>query len=216
MDTTTRRGTTRGFSFIEILIAIAIIALLAGLLLPALARSKSKAIQTQCRSNMRQVGTGFRLWGDDNNDSYPMRVPMSKGGAEEAVLRGDVFRAFQCMSNELSTPKILTCPADQRPPAANFIDLQNINVSYFVGVDADEANPRLFLTGDRNVTVNGTPAGSGLVSIKTPATLGWTGQTHQGSGNVCLADGSVQMFTATTLQNEFQNSRTNMQRLAFP
>jgi|SRR5579871_6361457 len=218
MDTNSKRGRNRGFSFVELLIIIAIIAIIAGLLLPALARGKSKSIQVQCMNNLRQVGIGFRLWSDDNNDMYPMRVPAEKGGAKEAVAKGDVFRVFQCMSNELSTPKILVCPADKRQMVVDFLSLKNANVSYFVGVDAEEANPRIWLAGDRNLEINGMPASSGrMVSIDTAATsIAWTPEIHQTSGSVSMGDGAVQIMTGAKLQSALQDTGTNRLRLAFP
>jgi len=66
----------------------------------------------------------------------------------------------------LVTPKFLVCPADKRKPATNFPSLTIQNVSYFLGLDADESRPQMTLAGDRNLTTNGVPVGPGLVEIR--------------------------------------------------
>ena len=62
-----------GFTLIELLVVTAIIAILAAMLLPTLARSKTAAQRTDCMSNLRQLGLATQLyWGDNNENSFPL------------------------------------------------------------------------------------------------------------------------------------------------
>ena len=58
--------TRNGFTLIELLVVMVIIALLVGLLLPALGRAREEARKTQCRSNLRQVGLAMNIYANDN------------------------------------------------------------------------------------------------------------------------------------------------------
>ncbi len=60
--------TNHGLTLIELLLVIAIIAILAGLLLPALSRAKAKGQSAVCQSSLKQLMLGWTLYSDDNND----------------------------------------------------------------------------------------------------------------------------------------------------
>ncbi len=205
MKSNSRHFTQNGFTLIALLVIILVLALLAAMLLPALAAAKKKAQRINCVNNLKQCGLAFRIWEGDNGDQYPMAVSTAKGGTMEFDAGADTFRHFQVMSNEMSTPKILICPADTRTVAANFISLKNENVSYFVGLDAIETSPRMFLDGDRNITGDNLPE-NGILKLVPGGPVSWTTAIHNNQGNLGLADGTVQQYSNPGLRTALRNS----------
>lgn len=208
---------SQGFTLVALLVIVAVLAILAAMLLPALAKAKQKAQRINCVNNLKQTGLAFRIWSGDNGDTYPMDVSTTKGGTKEFTAGADTFRHFQVMSNELSTPKILICPADTRTVASSFLRLKNQNISYFVGLDASETNPQMFLDGDRNITGPDLPQ-NGILKLSPGDPAGWTSAIHVNQGNLGLADGSVQQCTIPGLRQVLRSSgeMTNVWRISLP
>ena len=194
------------FTLVELLCVMAIIGLLAALTLPVLNQGKARVKRIECENNLHQLGVAFQVFTHDHGDKFPMAVPQAEGGSKEFVQNGYAaggefyfsFRHFQALSNELSAPAILVCPADTRLPATNFGALLNSNVSYFIGVKAEFSKPDSLLAGDRNLTANSLPNPSTLHS-EADNRLRWTWEMHQFKGNILFADGHVEEWNNATL-----------------
>jgi prepilin-type N-terminal cleavage/methylation domain-containing protein len=78
----------RAFTLVELLVVITIIAILAGMLLPALARAKEKAQMITCINNMKEIGVGIHLYLADNNDTFPTRDSQQPRELQQALLPG--------------------------------------------------------------------------------------------------------------------------------
>src|SRR5690348_10896908 len=61
----------RGFTLIELLVVIAIVAILAAILFPVFAQARSRARQTTCLSNLKQIGTAALAYSQDYDETMP-------------------------------------------------------------------------------------------------------------------------------------------------
>lgn len=221
-----------GFSMLDVLIIILAVVGFLFVILPTIARSRMQSKRINCTNNLKQVGLSFRQWGLDNEDKFPIQVAATNGGAMEQAQLGSAYAVFLVMSNELSTPKVLLCPNEnnrKRVAAHNFAPTvppgsprgivpftATNNISYFVGLDADQAKSDSLITGDDNFTVANVQPAKGLLLLDTNRPVTWVNGRHPYGGNVALADGSVQSYSTTGFRAALVKTRIATNRLAMP
>jgi hypothetical protein len=210
---------TRGaFTLVELVIVTVVVAVLIAVLLPAVMGPPHHHPMSYCVSNLKQVGLGFRIFANDNNERLPWQVSTNEGGSREYVdAPFSAFHHFRVMSNELSTPRVLLCDADrERKLATNYSAFTgNHSLSYFVGLDASDLNPASFLSGDRFLGSARAPS-NGVLTLAPGTPLWWTNSPHKFGGNLVMGDGSFQQLNSRSLLQLLRTKGVATNRLALP
>ena len=132
-----------GFTLLELLITIAIIAILAALLVPALARAKDKSRAVQCTANLRQWGLAMHMYADDFDDYLPRRGQ----GVQTLALINRPSDWFNALPPYFTKPAYEDLVADGQKPAAGDHDV-------FICPDATDPGGTYFLPYGMNMNLS--------------------------------------------------------------
>ena len=218
-----RSPSNSGFTFVEVLVVLVTLGVLAALLYPPRRRDHSRYDDIRCLNCVKNLGLAHQIFATDNGGRFPMEISIREGGSREWLTNAaDLWRHFDVLSNELSTPVLLVCPSDRtRTAAVQFRILTgsrrglpfsgNNQLSYFLNTDARVSSGDTPLCGDAKIIVGGAPVSAGGLLVDRTSDLRFAQGLHHETGNVAFADGSGRRIwsrdLAATLRKGLAQSR---------
>ena len=136
------------FTKLDMMIVVGTLVMLAVLLVYLRPRAfRPRAAGMNCVAQLKQIGMGLRMWANDHGERFPWAVPTAEGGTKEFAQLPNAALHYAAASNELNSPKILTCTSDKkRIRTTRWDGPLHLSLSYFVSLDADEPHPASLLT----------------------------------------------------------------------
>ena len=135
----------KGFTLVELLVVLAIIAILAALLMPAFGRAREAARQTECRNNLKEFGRAMNMYSSDHDQNLPQYNNMVDALWEDTQWEDGRLVAGRLVNQRpsldvlipdyLSDVRLLHCPSDKNSP--KITKPYTTEDRNFIGLDRD-------------------------------------------------------------------------------
>jgi prepilin-type processing-associated H-X9-DG protein/prepilin-type N-terminal cleavage/methylation domain-containing protein len=207
-----RRSTSSdagGFTLVELLVVIGIIAVLIAMLLPALSKARQQAVLIKCASNLREIGQGMTMFVNDNKFHWIKNSNGVNRWPYELIDKKYLPKGYSNVANT----NVFLCPADTAPPTSSTAQRWEYGGSYGYNGDLNSYAPG-------SSSANPSFRGKSLTVVKVPTemvafwdslqplvaagTVGWVFDRsnwstrrpdplrHGGRANILFVDGHVQ------------------------
>ena len=188
------RPKTHAFTLVELLVVIAVIAILASLLLPALAAAKKRARAVQCLHNLKQIGASAHMYANDNDNIIQLDSLIPGSGTWASILFTNV---------NLQQREIFLCPSYKPFTWENWLNVYGIRQNgptncvtgpngIFMKVDCVNNPTEYLLVGDTTSQAQGGFTARQYYFFNTTSALRMIHARHFGRANGLFLDGHVE------------------------
>ncbi len=193
----------RSFTLIELLVVIAIIGILAGMLLPALARAKEQARRAECINNLKNIGTGIMIYSESAEGFFPYYEAGSGGAGKD----GPTDSLALIYPEYVPTDRSFRCPSTgDSPNIVNDKQHTDSGIPYYVDIGFGTDRPTWSSYGyDDTIPFD-------AVGVEMPVVADMDGSSvtnprsntanHSGGQNAWFIDGHAEWMSVNTWDND--------------